>query len=274
LTTIEEFEQVVSLERIIWGSAYDDVVPVPVFIITVRRGAVLIGAFAESGEMVGFVYSLVGVKHGRPMQWSHMLGVIDAHRNSGLGRLLKLEQRRRTIAMGLDLIEWTFDPLQALNAHLNFARLGVVAREYEENIYGESSSPLHRGSPTDRLVAEWWVASPHVVDRLERAVPLQSLAAIAGSLVNVTRPHEAWRSCESYDLDRKEPLLGIDIPTGFTDMLSRAPELAREWRFAIRAIFNHYFARGYTAVDFVLDRAGGYGRYLLADAERTKELVT
>jgi predicted GNAT superfamily acetyltransferase len=267
LTTIEDFEQVVNLERLVWGSAYDDVVPVPVFIITVRRGAVLIGAFADSGEMVGFVYSLVGLKEGRPMQWSHMLGVLDAHRNTGLGRRLKLEQRQRTIAMGLELVEWTFDPLQALNAHLNLSRLGVIVREYEENIYGESSSPLHRGSPTDRFVAEWWVASPRVMERLEQAAPIPSGPAAEAPLVNVTRPHQEWRSCESFDLDRREPRLAVEIPTGFTDMLARAPDLAREWRSATREIFHHYLALGYTVVDFLLDRPGGRGRYLLV-AER------
>jgi predicted GNAT superfamily acetyltransferase len=272
LTTIEDFEQVVNLERLVWGSAYDDVVPVPVFIITVRRGAVLIGAFADSGEMVGFVYSLAGLKGGRPMQWSHMLGVLDTHRNSGLGRRLKLEQRQRTIGMGLDLVEWTFDPLQALNAHLNFSRLGVIVHEYEENIYGESSSPLHRGSPTDRFVAEWWVTSPRVTERLEQAAPGPSVPVADAALVNVTRPHQEWRSCESFDLDRHEALVAVEIPTGFTEMLARAPDLAREWRSATREIFNHYFARGYTAVDFLLDRRGGLGRYLLMtkDARRTR----
>ena len=69
--------------------------------------------------------------------------------------------------MGIDLVEWTYDPLQALNAHLNFTKLGVVVEEYEENIYGVSSSPLHSGSPTDRFVAEWRLNEPHVVRRIE-----------------------------------------------------------------------------------------------------------
>ena len=196
LTTIEEYEQVVGLERLIWGSTYDDVVPVPVFIITVRRGAVLIGAFAE-GEMVGFVYSLAGLKHGRPMQWSHMLGVVDSHRNSGLGRLLKLEQRQRTMAMGLDLVEWTFDPLQALNAHLNFSRLGVIVREDEENIYGESSSPLHRGSPTDRFVAEWWLSAPRVLARLGETSAGTHVTSGGAAALNITRSKGDWKWCAS-----------------------------------------------------------------------------
>ena len=132
-----------------------DVITVPVFIITVKRGGILIGAFDERDRMVGFAFSIVGMKDGAPTQWSHMMGVVPEHRRSGLGRTLKLAQRERALAAGFDLMEWTFDPLQALNAHLNFARLGVVCDEYVRNLYGESTSALHRGTPTDRFVVEW-----------------------------------------------------------------------------------------------------------------------
>src|SRR5258708_6483690 len=147
LTTLEECAQVVDLERVIWGPGYVDVVPTSILTISVKRGGILIGAFATSEReasaerLIGFVYSLPGIKDGKPTQWSHMLGVLDAFRRDGIGRQLKLMQRERALAMGLDLIEWTFDALQAMNAHLNFAKLGVVADEYEENIYGESASP-------------------------------------------------------------------------------------------------------------------------------------
>src|SRR5436190_8001957 len=171
LTTLDEFAAVVELERDIWGPGYDDVVPVPILAITVRRGGILIGAF-EGDRLVGFVYSIPGIKHNKPTQWSHMLGVIAEYRSAGLGRELKLLQRDRALAMNLELIEWTYDPLQAANAHLNFAKLGVVVGEYEENVYGESASPLHRGNPTDRFVAEWWIRKPHVERRLAPAGPL------------------------------------------------------------------------------------------------------
>ena len=108
-----------------------------------------------------------------------MLGVVSKARESGLGRRLKLAQRERALAMGVDLIEWTFDPLQATNAHLNFARLGVVVEEYEENIYGDSSSVLHRGSPTDRFVAQWRLTAPHV----ERRIASDGVALIRDSAV-------------------------------------------------------------------------------------------
>src|ERR1700733_4592615 len=146
LTTLEDFAAVVDLEREIWGPGYDEVVPVPILAVTVMRGGILIGAFDDS-RMIGFVYSLPGIKHGTPMQWSHMAGVLEAYRGDGVGYELKIRQRERALAMGLDLVEWTYDPMQAMNAHLNFARLGVVVEEYEENVYGESTSPLHRGNP-------------------------------------------------------------------------------------------------------------------------------
>src|SRR5918993_1053432 len=169
LTTIEEFRQVVALEQAIWGyTDAADLVTVPVFIFTVHRGATLIGAVEPSGRMVGFAYAVMGMKDGRPMQWSHMAGVLPEFRG-GLGFRLKLAQRDRALAQGLDLIEWTFDPLQAMNAHFNFAKLGGVADEYAVNFYGESTSALHRGTPTDRLVLSWNINAPHVVRRVEDA---------------------------------------------------------------------------------------------------------
>ena len=123
--------------------------------------------------MVGFAYAVMGMKDGRPMQWSHMAGVLPEFRG-GLGYRLKLAQRERALAQGLDLIEWTFDPLQAMNAHFNFAKLGGVSDEYAANFYGESTSALHRGTPTDRLVLSWRITEPHVVRRLEQPAALRA----------------------------------------------------------------------------------------------------
>ena len=268
LKTLDEFKQIVDLERLVWGVDYDDVVCVPILAISVKRGGVLIGAF-DQGRMVGFVYSLAGIKDKKPIQWSHMLGVIDEYRNAGLGRTLKLEQRLRSMEIGCDLIEWTYDPLQALNAHLNFVKLGVVVEEYGINVYGESSSHLHRGTPTDRFIAQWWIREPHVVRRLEpkSLAIVRAPEAAEAPLVNVTRPAASWLVCESYDLNLFERRLWVEIPTGFTEMQAEQPQLAMDWRMATRTIFTTYFARGYRAVDFVLDRDAGRGRYLLASRD-------
>jgi predicted GNAT superfamily acetyltransferase len=264
LTSLEEFAQVVALERVIWGPGYDEVVPVPILAVTVKRGGILIGAF-DADRMIGFVYSLPGIKHGTPTQWSHMLGILDEFRNAGAGRELKLLQRERTIAMGLDLVEWTYDPMQAMNAHLNFAKLGVVVEEYEENVYGESSSPLHRGNPTDRFVAEWWVRRPHVERRIAPAatLTLRSSELADAQPVNRVAPNGEWLESVDVDLSLDVQRLLVHIPMGFTEMLARDAELALAWRVCTRAIFTTYFDRGYQAVDFFLDRPSRRGSYLL-----------
>jgi predicted GNAT superfamily acetyltransferase len=264
LKTLDEFAQVVEFERVIWGPGYDEVVPVPILAVTVKRGGILIGAF-DGDRMIGFVYSQPGIKRGKPMQWSHMLGVLDEFRNGGAGRQLKLLQRERTIAMGLDLIEWTYDPMQAMNAHLNFAKLGIVVEEYGENVYGASSSPLHRGNPTDRFVAEWWVREPHVERRINpaAALTLRTSELADAQPVNKVAPNGEWLESVDVDLSLDARRLLVRIPMGFTEMLARNPELALAWRVCTRAIFTTYFDRGYKAVDFMLDRNAGRGTYLL-----------
>ena len=190
LTTIEDCRLVADLEKQVWGyTDNEDVVPPPVLIVSAKRGGILLGAFDEAGVMKGFVYSIPALKDGVLTQWSHMLGVTPDARDSGLGLTLKLAQRERSLAMGIELIEWTYDPLQALNAHLNFTKLGVVVEEYEENIYGVSSSPLHSGSPTDRFVAEWRLNAPHVVRRIEaKGLGIVRDASVASApLVNPSR---------------------------------------------------------------------------------------
>jgi predicted GNAT superfamily acetyltransferase len=266
LRTIDEFRQVVALEHAIWGyTDSGDVVTVPVFIFTVKRGATLIGAFDAADRMVGFAYAVVGMKDGRPMQWSHMTGVLPEYRG-GLGCRLKLAQRERALAQGYDLIQWTFDPMQAMNAHFNFAKLGGVVEEYAENFYGESTSALHRGTPTDRLIVSWHIGEPHVVRRLEPTSVLRARAheVAEAPVVNATTVQGEWRHAATLELTVKERRLWIEIPTGFTQMQQQAPERALEWRLNVRQLFQEYFGKGYRAVDFVLQRDAGLGRYLLA----------
>jgi chorismate synthase len=268
LTTIDEFRQVVALEQAIWGyTDLGDIVTVPVFIFTVHRGATLLGAFSGH-RMVGFAYAVIGMKDGRPMQWSHMAGVLPEFRG-GLGYRLKLAQRERALQQGLDLIEWTFDPLQAMNAHFNFAKLGGISEEYAVNFYGESTSALHRGTPTDRLVVSWKLNEPHVTRRLEQPGALRARAheVSAAPVVNTTALDGAWLSVSAINLALDDRRVWIEIPTGFTEMQQQTPERALRWRLDVRQMFEAYFARGYRAVDFVLQREHGFGRYLLARPE-------
>tara|TARA_B100001013_G_scaffold183503_1_gene110582 strand:- start:56 stop:883 length:828 start_codon:yes stop_codon:yes gene_type:complete len=263
LHTLDELKRVVELETIVWEyTDLQDVVPVPILAINVKRGGILLGAFDESEAMVGFAYSLPGLKSGHLIQWSHMVGVLEAHRNTGLGRLLKLEQRKRALEMGIKVIEWTFDPMQSMNAHFNLTKLGAVIIEYAENIYGESSSSLHRGTPTDRFVAGWNLESSRVLTRIAGTTEDRPIASEL-PLINETNVEDAWLTFKSWDSKLTQPRLRVEIPTGFGEMQRSSPDRARDWRTASRNMFTTYMARGYQVVEFVFDRAAGRGWYFL-----------
>jgi predicted GNAT superfamily acetyltransferase len=177
------------------------------------------------------------------------------------------------IAQGVDLIEWTFDPLQAPNAHLNFARLGAIATTYLVNAYGEMTGPLHRGTPTDRLIAEWWVTQTDSGSRFpselgEKPHPeRKSTPGVDLPRVIATEAVGSWKACGAADTGCESPSVLVPVPARFTEMQQREPDLARAWRQATREVFTAYFARGYRAVDFLLDREQGGGAYLLAIQE-------
>jgi predicted GNAT superfamily acetyltransferase len=198
-----------------------------------------------------------------------MLGVLPDAREAGLAIRLKLAQRERALEMGVDLIEWTFDPLQAANAHLNFARLGVSVEEYEANLYGESTSPLHRGTPTDRFLAGWHLRRPHVERRIAAiGHPVVRDSTVASApLVNPSRTGLTWPEPGEADLGLDARRLLVEIPARFSEMQATAPDLALAWRLATRRIFQGCLCRGYRVVDFFLSREAARGHYLLARAD-------
>jgi predicted GNAT superfamily acetyltransferase len=283
LSTLAECRQAADLEQRIWGYSDErEVLPPTCLLVTLKRGGILLGAFDAAGHMKGYVYAAPAVKDGRPTLWSHALGVLPEARGAGLGASLKVAQRQQALRMGIDLIEWTSDPLQAAGAHLNFGKLGVLVEEYEEDLYGESSSALHGTVPTDRFVAEWHLSTPHVERRLAASVraaaagqdarrPAAPISVRDGAVVAAVLVNPSGGTAHSLqpgvaDLDVEAARVLVEIPTAFTEMLSEQPDLAREWRMATRKIFQAYFGRGYRVVDFFAAREHGRGHYLLARA--------
>ena len=181
---LEELRACVALQKEVWNFSDTDLVPLRMFVVAEKVGGQVIGAFAGN-EMVGFALSVPGTRSGHVYLHSHMLAVRKDHRNSGLGRRLKLLQREEALSRGIELIEWTFDPLEIKNAYLNIERLGAIVRRYNINQYGITSSPLQGGLPSDRLIAEWWLKSkrvetllasgknPHIKSQAEIQVPAQ-----------------------------------------------------------------------------------------------------
>lgn len=233
LTTLEHFERCVVLQLEVWGYSDGDVIPRRVFLVAQRIGGQVLGAF-DGDTVVGFAMAWPGIRNGHSYLHSHMLAVLPGYRNAGLGRRLKLAQRDDAIARGFDLMEWTFDPLEIKNAHLNIARLGAIARRYEPNFYGPSSSPLQGGLPTDRLYAEWWLRSPRVIGVLEgESQPTQVIE-------RVTVPHTIYE----WKRDPEQRDLAEAVQTRNREMLESA------------------FHRGLAAIGYERD-AEGNGSFLL-----------
>ena len=194
---IEEFRACVALQKEVWQFEDAELVPLRMFVVSETVGGQIIGAF-EGDSLVGYVFSVPGTRAGHPYLHSHMLAVRDSHRNRGLGRMLKLAQREEAISRGFELIEWTFDPLEIKNAWLNMVKLGAIARRYYVNHYGYTSSVLHQGLPTDRLIAEWWLKSKRVVNLLEAGK-----APVFETLKKITVPAEIYRwRASAADLQR------------------------------------------------------------------------
>ena len=159
--SLEEMRTAFALQKEVWQFTDAELVPVRVFVLATKIGGHVIGAFDQK-EMVSFALAVPGYRNGRSYLHSHMLAVRAQYRNSGLGRRMKLFQREDALARGFELMEWTFDPLEIKNAYFNIERLGAIARRYNVDQYGVTTSPLQGGLPSDRLVAEWWMKSRRV----------------------------------------------------------------------------------------------------------------
>jgi predicted GNAT superfamily acetyltransferase len=187
---LDELRACVSLQKEIWNFTDAELVPLRMFVVAEKVGGQVMGAFVGD-KMIGFALSVPGTRSGHVYLHSHMLAVAKEHRNGGLGRRLKLLQREDALARGIELIEWTFDPLEIKNAYLNIEKLGAIARRYNINQYGITSSPLQGGLPSDRLIAEWWLRSRRVVTLLETAkIPAFSQQ----SVIEVPAQIYEWKS--------------------------------------------------------------------------------
>ncbi len=206
---LSEMRACLALQREVWNFTDIELVPLRIFVVAEKIGGQVIGAF-EADELVGFAFALPGFRGGHAYLHSHMLAVRPAYRNAGLGRRLKLAQRDEALSRDFELMEWTFDPLEIKNSYLNIERLGAIARRYNENQYGITSSPLQGGLPTDRLVAEWWLKSKRVVDRLEKGSK-----PVEGSTELIAVPHQIYQWKASTEAREKAQQVQCEIRQRF-----------------------------------------------------------
>ncbi|CAN5879015.1 hypothetical protein BH18ACI4_BH18ACI4_10940 [soil metagenome] len=241
--TIEELNQCVRLQREVFGLPDLEISPRRHLIVSRQAGGWTLGAFSNHSRdrLVGFVHHLAAIRgKDEIIGYSHMMAVHKDYQNLGLGARLKWAQRGRALAEGRSFIKWTWEPMQARNAHFNLNRLGVVVRMYGENFYGTDyvMDPEHqviaaKGLPTDRLFAGWELSSPRVLNLASGAKPAAP----------------------------PEPVAAIDIPADWTSLIKRDVDLAKQEQLRVRQEFKQAFSAGLVCAG--LERSAAHPRYLL-----------
>lgn len=256
LKTLKELAPCEGLQEAVWEFNKADIIPSRFMLVLCKHGGFVMGAFDED-RMIGFLFGVPAIHYGRPSQHSHMMAVFPEYRDQNIGFKLKAAQREDALNRDIDLITWTFDPLQSRNAHLNINKLGVIACHYEINLYGkETSSKLHSGLGTDRILAEWWLNSDKVKsimdEQTEKATKTRNRE---GTRINRTEHNGQGLPIPSgLDLTLTEDVLLLEIPDDIEKMKGLNLQVARQWREHIQQALIHYFSAGYYINHFNVER--------------------
>ena len=260
---VEDYWRIMDVMREAWDMPdYTEAVPPHFMRAIADNGGLVLAAYTPEGEIVGFVLGILAREGGKLYHYSHMLGVRRAYRGTGVALALKRAQREWVISQGLDLVVWTYDPHQGLNARFNFAKLGVVCRRFYPNYYGTMRDGINRGMVSDRFKAEWWVTSERVRRRLEGESRPPTLAEVSRGAVPVVRTEVVGgvRRVVGTDLDEDSDLLLVEVPGDINALKRVSVDLANEWKLKLREVFSTYFGRGYAAIEFITSLAGGERR--------------
>jgi predicted GNAT superfamily acetyltransferase len=250
LSTKDQFEKLVEIQKTVWGHPDLDLTPVHQFSISCFMGGLVLGALVD-GQLAGFVYSFPAIYQGKFCHHSHLLAVLPQYRGYGLGRRLKWAQRREVLKMGLDLITWTYDPMQSRNANLNLHTLGAISRNYLGDFYGETPAlRLGPGIPIDRLLVEWFIKSERVEKRVKsKKDSTTELITLPRVLEGLIADDGSYRPGKP-GLKACSPAFLVETVRDIKALKS-TPEIIAEWQAALRQTFNHYFREGYAIVDFI-----------------------
>lgn len=263
-----DFEACVAFQEKIWGEGFSERVPVAILKIAARMGGVVAAAWEPDGRMAGFVFGLTGVRDGEPVHWSDMLAVRSDLRDRGLGRRLKAYQRERLLERGVRTMLWTFDPLESRNAYLNLGKLGAVVREYLENMYGESGSPLHRGVGTDRFLACWEMTSDRAASRVGDGVDPPRWedvrdVPVAFEVEHRDDPARVTPRAPRGSPDLRGSRLLVPVPAELRAVQAANVERATAWREATRPVLSAALAEGWEVRELVRTPDAGVSCYLL-----------
>ncbi len=256
---MEEMPSIVELQREIWGYGLPDAdfpYPARCLFAFSESGGLVAGVFCE-GRPIGFGFTWIGKDRqaGNSYLNSQLVGFLPQYRHLSLGYHIKIYQRDFAAYSGLDLVKWTFDPLQSVNANLNLRKLGVLVRTYHSHYYGKLESHFSGGLATDRVGAEWHIHSPRTIERLRslppplvEGSPLPQVTQVETTVTQTGRS----RTLSQYSLELSAPELLVEIPDDF-EMIRRSHlTLALDWQQKIRHILEHYLGHGYLISDFLV----------------------
>jgi len=275
LQTAKEYKLAEDLQQAIWTSPDRlEVIPTHVQATVQRNGGLVLGAFGPDDEMVGYLLGFLG-QHadGRIKHCSHQMGVLAAYRSHGLGTRLKLVQREEVLKQGLDLVTWTYDPLEGPNAHLNIARLGATCSTYLRKPYGDMEDALNKGVEPDRFEVTWEIARERVGKRVAILQAGQSInPRPLPAVYQINHPRQVaagFLAPDEWQIPAGEPFL-VEVPPNFREIKAADRGLAVAWRENTRALFEAAFAAGYEVQDFyTITTADGRHNFYLLQAPAT-----
>jgi len=261
VTTIEECRTLERLQAEIWQCDDLEVVPGHAVFTLAKEGNIVLAAL-DDGQPIGFAFGFLSLTDDGQLKYaSHMVGVLPAYQNQGIGYRLKLAQREALLAGDIRLMTWTFDPLQARNARFNLRKLGAVCNTYYSNLYGTMRDGLNQGLPSDRFRVDWWLDTRRVADRIAGDFVDADPAAEHPVLNPATRLPAGLLAPPNKFSEPTDELCLVEIPPDIDALKSQDSELAPAWRLQTREIFENAFAANYTAVDLIRRNDRSY--YLL-----------
>lgn len=263
LETLEEYEACVNLQKETWGTLYADSVPSSLLRVVQKVGGIVAGAFDRQNKLLGFVFGITGVRDGKLIHWSHMLAVSKHARRHSLGKQLKSYQRQLLLSMGIDVAQWTFDPLVARNANLNLNRLGAEVTEYVKDMYPDSGSDLHRGLGMDRFIATWHLRDERIDKMTAGEFTPRPGDFTSAPIVNT----QLGADNDIIPVERELPVarrIRVEIPSDIETTQTKDSELGLRWRLNTRRVFIWYQERGYAVRGFYIDQESNRAFYYLS----------
>lgn len=250
LKSPEEMERAVDLQKNYWGEDGLSLVPSHMLLSMANYGGQVLGAYDGErlvGVLMGFIGADISHEDSTPaaqrlLVMSKRMIVLPEYRSHKIGEQLKQRQRQYALQHGIPLVTWTFDPLLARNAYLNIHKLGAIGQHYQLDYFG-----AHASNPTlsaDRLVANWWVAHPHLERPAERPHPDAPCFNRVEHRPDFPVPHDL------HPLTDEAQWL-LEIPADFHALQARESKLSAHWRAHIRQAMQALFGAGYLATDVI-----------------------